>query len=168
MFNYFKDFQKNKDYKDEVRRIFKSINFSNSFDLMPTLEFEYKIEDSSLLITGPIHSFYVRTPYALKYNFKSHSIFLNDKELNSRTFSSEYKIIKEIYRKLVQREECKKFITTRLTSISNSVKTTYSDFLSSSEEKRTRTKRKSSHKQDGSSSESSGCSSTSRDRESGD
>lgn len=43
MFNYFKDFQKNKDYKDEVRRIFKSINFSNSFDLMPTLEFEYKI-----------------------------------------------------------------------------------------------------------------------------
>lgn len=120
------------------------------------------------MITGPIHSFYVRTPYALKYNFKSHSIFLNDKELNSRTFSSEYKIIKEIYRKLVQREECKKFITTRLTSISNSVKTTDSDFLSSSEEKRTRTKRKSSHKQDGSSSESSGCSSTSRDRESGD
>ena len=78
---------------------------------------------------------------------------------------SEYKIIKEIYRKLVQREECKKFITTKLTSISNSVKTTDSDFLSSSEEKRIRTKRKSSHNQHSSSMESSGSSSGSRDRD---
>lgn len=165
MFNYFKDFQKNKDYKDEVRRIFKSIDFSNSFNNMPTLEFEYKFEDSDLIINGPTHSFYVRTPYILKYNFKTHSIFLNNNELDSRSFSSEYKIMKDVYRKLIDREEYIKIITTKLTEISNSVKRTDSDFLLSSEEKRIRTKRKSSHN---SSSESSSCSSSSRDRDTGD
>lgn len=174
MFNYFKDFQKNKDYKDEVRRIFKSIDFSNSFNNMPTLEFEYKFEDSDLIINGPIHSFYVRTPYILKYNFKSHSIFLNNNELDSKSFSSEYKIMKTVYRKIIDREEYKKIITTKLTEISNFVKRTDSDFLSSSEEKRVLTKRKTSRNHDfntdiitSSVSDSSGSSSGSRDRDSG-
>lgn len=128
---------KNKEYISEIKQIFKSIDFESPFhrkslELLPNIEFDYIIDNGSLSISGPKHSFFVRKPYTLQYDINKNILYLNNEELKFNNFSTEYHTIKKIYKALIKRNEDIKEINGKLKNLSNSVKITNSNISNSS------------------------------------
>lgn len=105
MFNFFNGIKKNNELKNKFNRICKSIDFSNSHNHMPTLEFSYTLKDNMLKIEGPVNSFYNIEPYVLTYITTSDYLTFNGEVVDTDNFGHLHKTIKEVHRKILKRED---------------------------------------------------------------
>ena len=110
MFEFFSEMRNKKHFRDNLKRICHSIDFDNSYDHLPTLEFEYLMEGNSIKITGPINSLYNIEKYEITFDNFSQTVFFNKVILNPSQFKFFYNTIFSVYGKLIKREEFIKII----------------------------------------------------------
>lgn len=117
MFNILSELKRNHDLRAELKVVCNSIDFSDSYNHIPSLEFQYKLHDNLLTIEGPFQSFHSVEPYVLTYLSTTGFVTFNGKIMDEGTFKQLHKTVKEVYRKLLKREKLIKDIQTARNTI---------------------------------------------------
>jgi hypothetical protein len=111
------ELKRNHDLRSELKVVCNSIDFSDSHSHMPSLEFQYTLHDNLLTIEGPFQSFHSVDPYVITYIPKSGFITFNGEVMDGGSFKHLHKTVKEVYRKLLKRENLIKDIQTARNTI---------------------------------------------------
>lgn len=95
-------------HRAELRRIAHIIDFDCSFNIYPTLWFQYNFDGEVLNIKSDNNIF--NTPFVLKYKLNS-TLTINNKEI-SNNFANKFifKAITNSYKKLIERKDFEKRI----------------------------------------------------------
>lgn len=117
MFKMLSGFRRNHEIRDELKVVCRSIDFCDAHSHMPTLEFQYTLQNDLLTIEGPFQSFHSVDPYVITYLSTTGLVTFNGEIMDDGSFKHLHKTVKEVYRKLLKREKLIKDIQTARNTI---------------------------------------------------